>query len=429
MEGVDAGITEIREQTLHSPYYTAILKEFGKKVPERREALKIVFGAFDSQMFANFDSYESEKYPGVAFSFSKVSVSPNLIRKLSAQTYGIVNTTEQLEALKEDESETEVGQEERTVAKRQDFFLFAAMGRPPGSNVFTVEDVALDRFVRLLPRVAWAIKNGETPPEINIYLLGSTYGFGGRVTPEWIRLLKDNGLEENGELYAEFIEQHEQISPEQLKNTHIVLQGNSKGAIIADITSRHLRQDLQGITQRLLDTPVGHHNPESKLRWIKGSQVVVGLAAEILFSMFFDSVMKSVIRQDKEFLDKLSKAANVPADDEEQKKLKNGAAFTEGWLMVRGTPLDTEDTRSFIREAIYDPLSTGPQRISEIWLKRFGPKRIFNFFQGKKDIGLISFSNGRSLKTPFSATHFNLHKRFGRWGKILDYCQGAVANK
>ncbi|OGE38398.1 hypothetical protein A3B45_00825 [Candidatus Daviesbacteria bacterium RIFCSPLOWO2_01_FULL_39_12] len=420
MESVDAAISpESSSQPFHSSGYIGILKEFGEKVPEKTAVLQIAFDEFDRQAIKNFESYGSSIYPGVAFSFTKVSITPELIRKMSAHVSEMKLSVEQLETPVDDEFEKEEGHEEKTTVSRQDFFLFTAFGIPPGSNAFTVEDVALDRFIRLLPRVARAIKQGETPPEINIYLLGSPYGFAGRVTPEWIKLLKANGFEEYGRLYAEFIQQQEQIQPEQqLKNTHIVLQGKSKGAIIADKTSHYLSEDLQRVTQRLLDSPAGHHNPESIMRWFKGAQVAVGLAVETLFSKYFDDLMKSMNRQDQAFLENLSKTSNIPMDDKEQMRLKLEAALADGLLLLRGSPLDTENNRSFIRQGIYDPLTFSPKRIFDIWQRH-----------RKNKGGFVSFSEGRSLQAPYRSAHFSIHKRFERWKTILDYCQGATKNK
>jgi len=234
-----------------------------------------------------------------------------------------------------------------------------------------------------------------------------------------VKILKANGFEEYGRLYAEFIQQQEQIQPEQqLKNTHIVLQGKSKGAIIADKTSHYLSEDLQRVTQRLLDSPAGHHNPESIMRWFKGAQVAVGLAVETLFSKYFDDLMKSMNRQDQAFLENLSKTSNIPMDDKEQMRLKLEAALADGLLLLRGSPLDTENNRSFIRQGIYDPLTFSPKRIFDIWQRH-----------RKNKGGFVSFSEGRSLQAPYRSAHFSIHKRFERWKTILDYCQGATKNK
>ncbi|WP_225062937.1 hypothetical protein, partial [Bacteroides thetaiotaomicron] len=63
-------------------------------------------------------------------------------------------------------------------------------------------------------------------------------------------------MEEHGKLYAEFIKKHE---PPEKGDAHIVLQGVSKGAIVAERTSQYLPKELQKSTQRLLDNPAGDH--------------------------------------------------------------------------------------------------------------------------------------------------------------------------
>lgn len=408
MEATEVAANQVKEGSFRAPYCNAIFEEFSKKVPEKKDALATVFGEFDKQAVGNFGSFESTIHTGVMFSFTKVSVTPELIKRLSDSSSGTSIVDNQSAA--NIEQPEEEGREEGVDASRQNYYLFTAFGVPPGSNAFTVSDIGLDRFIRLMPRVARAVRAGEVPPEINIYLLGSPYGFGGKVTQEWIDSLGKNGFAEEGRMYAEFIEKHESTGDRGKK--HIVLQGKSKGAIIADETSKLLSPELQNITQRLLDSPAGHHNPNTIMRWFKGAQVAIGLSAETIFHLLSDDLLKSVAKQDAPFLAWLSKAAKIAEDDPVQKSLKKKAAFAEGWLTIKGSPLDTEKNRSFIRQGLLDPLTFSPKR----WLLTWG-KRLFNknkyFFHDE----------GRALQASYNSGHFSLHKRFDRWKTILDFCQ------
>ncbi|OGF81078.1 hypothetical protein A2930_00715 [Candidatus Giovannonibacteria bacterium RIFCSPLOWO2_01_FULL_45_34] len=392
---------------LHTPYYEVTLKEFAEAHPEKAEAMKTVLDEIDKQGIKNFDVFRSEAMPGVAFSHTKLTITPELINKLSKNS----NVAETEPQAKEDDVE---GKEEKTDAKRQDYFLFTAFAPPPDGHAFTVQDVAIDRYIRLLPRVAGALKRGEKPPEVNVHLLGAPTGMGGAVTEEWIENIKKNGLDAHAKLYSEFINGQE---PENGKDVHVVLQGVSKGAVVAEKTSKYLSEKLQKNTQRLLDNPAGEH--EQKEMWTKGKQVVQGLAAETLWRMVADSKMKDLMKLGGPFAEKLAEEKNIPKDGNEQKKLKLKAALAEGLALFKGSPLNTENTRSFIRRGIYDPLTFTPKRLFDIWRKGGKEKGSFPMFQ-----------KGRSLEVPFkSLGHFFFYNRFDRWNKILGYSENAAEKK
>lgn len=387
---------------LHTPYYEVTLKEFAEAHPEKADAMKTVLDEIDEQGIKNFSIFRSEAMPGVAFSHTKLTVTPELIERLSKNS--AVAEMEQTEKKEEDE-----GKEEKTDAKRQDYFLFTSFSPPPDGHAFTPQDVAIDRYIRLMPRVAGAIKRGETPPEVNVHLLGAPTGLGGSVNEEWIENIKKNGLDGPAKLYAEFINGRE---PADGKDVHIVLQGASRGAIIAEKTSKYLHEELQKNTQRLLDNPVGSHE---KGQWLKGAQVVAGLGGEIIARILFDDTMKNLMKLGGPFAEKLAEEKNIQKDGDEQKKLKLKAALAEGLALVKGSPLDTENTRSFIRRGIKDPSTFTPKKLFEIWKK------------GGKETGKFPmFQKGKSLEVPFkSSGHFFFYNRFDRWNKILGYSENA----
>ncbi|MDP2668449.1 MAG: hypothetical protein Q8P07_01265 [bacterium] len=391
---------------LHTPYYEVTLKEFAEAHPEKAEAMKTVLDEIDEQGIKNFDVFRSETMPGVAFSHTKLTVTPELINKLS-KNYAVTETGPEA---KEDNAE---GREEKTDAKRQDYFLFTAFAPPPDGHAFTVEDMAIDRYIRLLPRVAGALKRGEKPPEINVHLLGAPTGMGGSVNEEWIKNIKKNGLDAHAKLYSEFINGQE---PPDDKDVHVVLQGVSKGAVIAEKTSKYPHEDLQKNTQRLLDNPAGEHE---KGRWLKGAQVAAGLAGETVSRMLFDDTMKNLMKLGGLFTERLQEEKNIPKDGDEQKKLKLKAALAEGVALLKGSPLDTENTRSFIRRGIKDPLTFTPKRLLEVWKKGGKEKGSFPMFQ-----------KGRSLEVPFNSPgHFFIYNRFERWNKILGYSEDTPMKK
>ncbi|MDO8523121.1 MAG: hypothetical protein Q7S12_02450 [bacterium] len=398
-----------KKPTLHTPNYEVLLTEFGKKHPEKIETIRTVLDEFDEQGIKNFSIFRSEAMPGVAFSHTKLTITTELINKLSKNS--AVAETE-MATKKEIE-----GKEENTNAKRQDYFLFGAFAFPPeGGNAFGVEDLAIDRFIRLLPRVAGPIKRGEVPPEVNVHLLGAPTGFGGAVNEKWIENIEKNGLDGHAKLYAEFISRQE---PADGKDVHVVLQGVSKGAIIAEKTSKYLPEELQKNTQRLLDNPAGEHKKQGVTKWLKGTQIAGAMIGETISRILLDSTMRNLMKFGGPFIEKLSKETGIPTDNDEQKKLKLKATMGEALALLKGSPMDTENTRSFIRRGIYDPLTFTPKRLLEIWQKDNKKNGTFPFFQ-----------KGKSLEVPFkSPGHFFIYDRFERWNKILGYSEKAGEKK
>ena len=191
-----------------------------------------------------------------------------------------------------------------------------------------------------------------------------------------------------------------------------MLQGVSKGAIIAEKTSKYLSKELQENTQRLLDNPVGDHE-QSSIRWLKGMELAAGFTAETLARMFLDDTAKALMKQSGAFVDYLSRVKAIEKDDGEQTKLKWRAAIAEVTTLIKGSSLDTEETRSFIRRAMYDPITFSPMRILEIRKKSREGKKV-QFFQ-----------EGKSVEAPFKGHHMFFYNRYHRWSTILDFARKA----
>jgi hypothetical protein len=393
--------TETKEtQELHTPFYKVTLDAFKKEFPEKKREMEIVLNEIDRQGIENFASYKSKNMPGVSFSYTKLEITPELISKISGESAAAENISNKIDGVDEHENDGE----KNLGAKKQDYFLFAGATFPPDGHAFTPEDMAIDRFIRLMPRVARPMKEGEEMPEVNIYMLGAPTGFGGSVTEEWISDVNKSGLETNAKLYAEFIKEHE---PENNGSRHIVLQGLSKGAIVAEKTTKYLPEDLQKNTQRLLDNPAGDHKPS---QFIKGAEVAVGIGAEMAVRALFDNeMMKPLMKAGGPFIDRLSEKTGIAKDDKKQARMKLKSAVIESWNLVKGSPLDTEATRSFIRQGIADPLSFSPKRLFDIWQKQ------------NEGISMPMFAKGKSLEVPFKGSHLLFYNRYSRWNKVLDY--------
>lgn len=403
---------EVSEKSsdFHTPYFEVTLKEAGEALPEKKKELQTVLQEIDTQGLENFAVFQSKAFPGVAFSYTKLTVTPEIIRDLSTTSLSgeadpSIRTPDDAAATISEEN-TE-GVEEGKSARRHDYFLFTAFAPPPDGHALTVQDMAVDRYIRLLPRVANAMSRGEPIPEVNVYLLGAPTGFGGSVTPEWIENIKKEGPDGYGKLYAEFVALHEPKGTEEAP--HIVFQGVSKGAVIAERASRCLPEELQEHTQRLLDNPAGHHGDKKLFRWVKGAQAAVGLGAETMARMLLDDTMKGLMEKGKTLIDRLSEKTGILKDNETQTKLKREAAIAEGIMLVKGSSLDTETTRSFIRRGIYDPLT-------------FSLKNLMNIRREQRDgVPVPFFGKGKTTEVPFKGHHFFLYDRYHRWGTIFDF--------
>jgi hypothetical protein len=112
------------------------------------------------------------------------------------------------------------------------------------------------------------------------------------------------------------------------------------------------------------------------------------------------------------FLDKLSEKTGIAKDDREQSKLKLKAALAEALALIKGSPMDTESTRSFIRQGITDPLTFSPKRLYDIWNKQ------------DEGTAMPMFADGKTLEVPFKGNHFFIYNRYNRWNKVLEYVEG-----
>lgn len=395
------GLEKQRDE-IRTPFHTATLNAFTKEFPKHAEQLDRVLSEIDRQAVDNFSVFESKSGPGMAFSYTTLSLTPDLIKQLGKMEASSENLHE-----KDSQEQTE-GTEKDIDAERQDYFLFTAFSPPPGGSAFTVQDVAIDRFIRLLPRIANSMRNRTTPPKITVHLLGAPTGLGGKVSPEWIEEIKTKGLDGYGPKYAEYIEG---TLPDDggAEKRHVVLQGVSKGAIVAQKTSAVLPERLQKVTQRLLDNPGGEHKSGSLSSWISGAQVLKGMVQETIARSLKDDMMKTLLKEDKKFVEALMERKGMVKDDTREAVRKRAAVWHEGLTLLRGTSMDTESQRSFIRRGINDPLTSSRQRLAGI--------------EQKKAAGVVTpvFTNGKSMEVPFKGSHFFIYNRYKRWAQILDF--------
>lgn len=349
-----------REPTaIHTPHLEVALKQIRKQIPEKESALRPVLERIDQQGIDNFSIFESQLYPGVEIPFTRVSVS-------SAPAE----------------------------APKVTYVIIPGWSWPPDWHPFTGWEVVYDRVIGSLLQ--------SKSKNIQVYSMGSPNAFGGKVSQQWVESLK-TGLSPYGQVYAEFvnqvIDQGEANRPDR-----IILNGSSLGSIIAELAARSPSLQGRKHLQLLLDSPVSSHN-------LKAIQIPLGFTVEAVARLGFDERKRTVQMANSQFLRQLGevlKQRGINTEDSRQQLgLKRQAALIDVWNMVKGSPLDTKNTRSFIRRGMADPVSFSPVMLL---------RALFQKIQGKNAVT----GQGRSLEFAVAATHTIERYRIEKWGEMID---------
>lgn len=385
---------ETRESlTLNSPYFDVALGVVREKIPEKESQIRRVLEVIDREGVENFSLFRPKDYPGVALPFTRINVT-----KLTNELFGLNSEPKRQE------------KEQGTISSpRRLYFIFPGFAFPPAGHPFTPWDIVYDRVISLFPQIINPIRKGETIPQIEVLVLGSPNGLGGKVSEEWVTALKDKGIPQYGQVSAEFVRKALPEEQNELENTWIILQGMSMGSTVAEHTYLEL-PELKQKLQLLLDNPAGLH--ERVLALLKGIQIPLGFLGEATVRGLFDQRVRNVIEAENVFLKKLEEMLQqrgiIEKDNQEQKKLKRKAALTDALNLIKGSSFDTESIRSFIRQGLYDPTSFSPS----VFLRT-----LLQTLQGKTPV----LGKGRSLTFPILATHFINRYRVEKWGRIIDF--------
>lgn len=338
-------------QSLEVPYVRIIRNIVHEKIPEHRRSFDITLDEINRQMLQpdGLFVWHSKDQLGVSFLAGHLSVTPDLIKRIAVQSPADSDrSTAEIKPKKPEE------QKKRKI----DHYMYVIepyFGLGEDGSAISGADIAIARFIAEMPTIARAIKAGENPPTIDIYMVGSPTALGGHVTPEFVERVKRNGFSEHGKLYAEFV--REQLRQDQLDSTRAVIQGGSKGAITSDKTFKYLPKDIQERTQLLYDTPTGTHGKSVLERTFRTYNMGVGMATEVAVRQFAGLVRNGAFVGQKEFYRAIAKLIGIPEDSKEQKRLKKDLFLRgEVWSLAKGTPLDRRQ-RSFSRISIFDPVN------------------------------------------------------------------------
>lgn len=376
---------------LTAPYVVAMKEEALKKAPGHERSFGIVFDEINRQAIDTFGAYQSEAFKGVSFSMMKLTVTPEMVASLGQDL-----------KVNHDAPKGE-GPQNYT------YFIEPAFGAGAVGNAFSALDMGIDRYMRELPKVARALKHGEKPPKIDIYVLGSPISLGGKVTEEWVRKVNEEGFNVHGELYADFVQNH---LPSNLEGTRVIIQGPSRGAITAERTFHSLPEDIKDHAQGLYDVPAGYHTPIVPVQVLKSINMAVGMGTEFGVRVALDETSRVLTKLEPNFFKDIAKVKNLPEDDKEQKSLKTKALLGELKALGHGTPPDPFE-RGYYRAPDLDSVNIKPEGL--IW-------RAVGVLTGRRRF-IRDHGNKMFVSTSRKAHNFPWKKGFHRWEQIMEYCE------
>lgn len=362
-------LLRLEPNPIHPPHFNVALEQVRKHIPEQESALRPVLERTDQQGIDHFSIFQSQAFPGVEIPFTRVSVS-------SAPAD----------------------------APKITYVIIPGWSWPPDWHPFTGWEVVYDRVIGSLPQ--------SRSKNIEVYSMGSPNAFGGKVSQQWVESLK-TGFSPYGEIYAEFISRIIDQG-ETNRQDRVILNGISLGATIAELAARSSLLQRRQHLQLLLDSPISSPSHNLMLSVIKALQIPLGFLGEAVARLSFDERKRIVQMANDRFLKQLGevlKQRGIDTEDSRQQLgLKRKAALIDVWNMIKGTPWDTENTRSFIRRGMLDPVTFSPFNLLRI-------KTLRQKAQGKNTVRGI----GKSLEFGIASTHSIERYRIEKWGRMVKY--------
>lgn len=376
--------SEFASQKLKSPYFDSAMYTVHKEVPEREREIAGVLRSVDDLMADHLSVFESKEFPGVIVPYSRVPV-----KEVVEENFGL-------------------GGENQEPGPKKTEIVFCGFAKPPGGHPYTAGDIVYDRVLGAIPEIVGPIrrswKKPEPVPNVEVISLGSPNGMGGKVTAGWVDGLEKEGFDEYAKLYAEMVRSLEGVS-----ESEVLFNGMSMGATVAEKTARNL-SSWKAI-KVIMDNPVTSHGYVSRI--IKSLQIPAGFLGEAGLKTVFNKNVKMEVAQEEEFNNQYRQeliARGISGSDStDQSELKGTAVRTDIIMMVKGTPLDNDEVRVYIRRGNTDPTTISPVNLARVFARSIKSKGII---QDTKRLGIKEY--------PIQTTHFINRWRVGKWGRVVD---------
>ncbi|MBI3941882.1 MAG: hypothetical protein HY326_02625 [Chloroflexi bacterium] len=364
----------------HRPVYQAIAQTGILSTPSLEKVDRFL-AAIDAEGMRRFNRFPPVRFPGVGIPYTGVSV-----KRAIAEICGELSDTFS-PGLQAGGPETNI-------------VILPGWSPPPGSHPFSGWNAVYHFAIKALPR--------KRQGDIKIYSVGLPSGFGGTVSGEWIKAIRQRGLTVYGEALAEFVENV--VQPSQ--TGRLILTGTSLGGILASETAKCLEERTPRL---MLWAPTGFH--ERGAFWRRCAQMIAGIGIETLLRSLFERDVQQAFREEEPFLrvlrQSLEEKGMAVVDDSAGLHIK--AAVWDILNVMRGNALSQKD-RCYIMEGGLDPVNASPRRIF---------RRMFQGipFSTPHD-GIAGDVNAPQHVTRFTAwqgTHtINLTRRRAvRWARIL----------
>ncbi len=374
-----------------------------KEIRAKQEKLGPYLDAIDTEVAENFGVFESQKYPGVRFSHSLVDVN-----RVAGSVHSLPANPEQ----------------EKAPRSKLTYVIFTGYMPLPGGDPDDEIHAVYDRVFAVLPEI-----KSHPDQDITLHVLGLPTSRWGSVTEEWVKSLEKDALEkyedpeeykeseygfsQHGSLYAEFLRTVLDKNPDPQSKERVIFYGSSMGSILASETARKL-PEIWNHLRVLVDVPTGAHKPPFiTIKHFplsqRGIQAVILFAIEAQIRMWLDPLVrqsfggKDAARQ--RFVDLQKERGMTPHDSDSENRLKKNANWQQLKLLIRGTPFDTDDFRSYVVQGMLDPAT-------------ITPKRILSLISGKK-----FFKAGeRSLGMGINYTHWMDRGRWpAKWMRAIEH--------
>lgn len=348
----------------------------------RIEKLGQYLDVIDREVVNNFKVFDSQEYPGVKFPHTSIS-----LRKVTGFF----------------ENSSVSPKQEEAPGRKLTYVIFTPFSPPPGGDADDVMNAVYDRVLTVLTEI-----KRHPAQDVTVHVLGLPTSKWGTVSEEWVRDLKKgvveteegvHGFSQHGKLYAEFLRTVFPQNQIDLQSMRIRFYGSSMGSILASETAKQLPEIWKRL-RVLVDVPTGTHKPTGKtvkLPFVgtlplsgKGLQIIGGFEVEARLRMWFDDLVKTSFgnkkRAREELASVLLERGMVSHESKAEVALKKDAFLQEIKLLIRGTPFDTDDFRSYVVQGMLDPATVNFKRILFLMKNKTKNERFFK--AGERSLGM-----------------------------------------